>query len=145
VYKRQDLMSGEVGNDRYYVGIGDGHDTIEEREGGGWDRLRIDLTGVDLGMEAGDETFTEHIALRRVSGDLHISMSSRGETAYGSVVIKNFESELSRVETLEIYQGDMAVTRDVDLTSAYVQAGDEYSRFTISDFSTEYGQVALPS
>ncbi len=140
-----DLMSGEAGDDRYYVGIGDGHDTIEERDGGGWDRLRIDLTGVDLGFGAGDEAFTDHIAARKVSGDLHISMSTRGETAYGSIVIKNFENELSRVETLQIYEGNSRVTRDVDLTSVYVQAGDEYSRFTISDFSTEYGQVALPS
>jgi hypothetical protein len=140
-----DLMSGEEGDDRYFVGIGDGHDTIEERDGGGWDRLRIDLTGVDLGFGAGDEAFTEHIAARKVAGDLHISMSTRGETAYGSIVIKNFESELSRVETLQIYEGNSPVTRDIDLTSVYVQAGDEYSRFTISDFSTEYGQVALPS
>ncbi|MEC7718525.1 MAG: M10 family metallopeptidase C-terminal domain-containing protein [Planctomycetota bacterium] len=145
-----DLMSGQAGNDGYVVGIGDGHDTIEERQGGGIDRLRIDLTGVDLGPEyveeeLYDQAFEDHIAARKFNGDLFISMSTRGETAYGSVVIKDFENELSRVETLQIYQGEEAITRDVDLGSVYISAGDEYSRFEISDFSSEFGQIALPS
>lgn len=145
-----DLMAGGAGNDGYVVGIGDGHDTIEEREGGGIDRLRIDLTGVDLGPEyveeeLYDQAFEDHIAAKKFNGDLFISMSTRGETAYGSIVIKDFENELSRVETLQIYQGEEAITRDVDLGSVYIAAGDEYSRFEISDFSSEFGQIALPS
>ena len=145
-----DMMVGGTGSDSYVVGIGDGHDTIEEREGGGVDRLTIDLTGVDLGPdydeeELFDQAFTDHIAARKFNGDLFLSMSTRGESAYGSIVIKDFEDELSRVETLRVYRGDEAITRDVDLESVYISASDEYSRFEISDFSSEFGQIALPS
>ncbi|MEC8800723.1 MAG: M10 family metallopeptidase C-terminal domain-containing protein [Planctomycetota bacterium] len=145
-----DMMVGGTGSDSYVVGIGDGHDTIEEREGGGVDRLTIDLSGVDLGPdydeeELFDQAFTDHIAARKFNGDLFLSMSTRGESAYGSIVIKDFEDELSRVETLRVYRGDEAITRDVDLESVYISASDEYSRFEISDFSSEFGQIALPS
>ena len=76
----------------------------------------------------------------------HLKETLDPTTAAPTVVdAMDFEDELSRVETLRVYRGDEAITRDVDLESVYISASDEYSRFEISDFSSEFGQIALPS
>ena len=137
-----DFTSGGSGNDTYVFGVADGKDTINEQLGGGRDTLRLDLTGLNL-RNATEATFKSAIVARKVGIDLHVAIWPSAGRELSSVVIKNMGKGLSRVEAIQIYEGNRQIGRTVDLNSVYLQASDEYRRFKITDFSSSIGQIAV--
>lgn len=140
-----DYLDGGIGDDTYLFGTGDGHDTIVDA--GGVDTVRIDLSLASIdatGFLGETNALPDYIAARVVGSQLHLSLSPKGDQAHGSIVIRDMQTASSRIEILQIYDGNRKIGRNIDLASIFVQAGDEYSRFKVSEFASDFGQIAVP-
>lgn len=135
-----DTMIGGAGDDTYTIGIADGRDTINEQLGSGRDTLRLDLDGLKF-ANLTEAIFANAIAARRVGTDLHVAIwPSKGDNL-ASVVIKEMGVGRNRIETIEMYDGTRKIGRSVDLNSIYVQASDAWTRYKITEFSSDFGQI----
>lgn len=134
-----DLLRGGAGNDRYQWNLGDGRDTIREENAGGIDFLEFyDVTGRLNSLE---DDFTAF----RLGNDLRIDLTLDQGQALGTMVVKNFAQEGSRVETLKMFDGDgRQIGVNVDVSSIFAQAGSKGTRFRVTDNLGQYGYLATP-
>lgn len=135
-----DTMSGNAGDDIYTIGIADGRDVINEQLGAGRDTLRLDLEGLKF-ANLTEAVFANAVAARKVGNDLHIAIWPKAGENIASVVITDMGVGKNRIETIEIYDSSRQIGRSVDLNSIYVQASDAWTRYKITEFSSDFGQI----
>jgi len=121
-YGGNDIMIGNERHDTYRWFLGDGDDLIDERQGGGVDRLVLE-SFADLGLD----NFTDDLRFRRLGRDLIIDFKLDDELiTQGSIRIRNQRWGLSRVETLD------AFGTDVDLRDVYNKTNAIDQKFVIN-------------
>jgi hypothetical protein len=137
-----DLLRGGAGHDVYIWETGDGIDTIREEQGGGRDAIRIqDLTG-ELDALENDFVFSQ---VGNGLRDLRIDITMNRGQSHGSIIITDQKWGMSQVETLRLYDGNNnQIGNDIDLTSIYANATNLKQRFTLTEFQTANGFIAVP-
>ncbi|HMO15618.1 MAG TPA: M10 family metallopeptidase C-terminal domain-containing protein [Pirellulaceae bacterium] len=131
-----DILIGNSGHDIYQFTLGDGHNIIDERQGGGRDIVRF-VAMPDLGFN----DFSENFYFRRLNRDLVIDVRLAGEpVTQMSVRIKDQLWGGSRVETLE-FNGQR-----IDLLDLYSKTNNVDQRFAINltEPETTFGRLVSP-
>ncbi|MDP1560235.1 MAG: M10 family metallopeptidase C-terminal domain-containing protein, partial [Pirellulaceae bacterium] len=132
-----DILRGGAGDDTYIWAIGDGHDRIEELNGGGRDRLVIET------RHTGIADFTEDLRFTRMGLiDLRIEFMPGGGDAIGSVTIQT-QQGLSRVESL-VLQGLAGGDLTVDITTFMADLPNQRTALTLTDQSSVLGRLVAP-
>ncbi len=133
-----DVLVGGRNNDRYVFNIGDGSDTILEQGEFGFDTLEI-KGPVSLDSLADDITF------ERINDDLlvRLELDSLPDRANDQILISDFASWPSRVESLELSNADGNFAR-VSLTSVFNQLSSARQRFDLSGSSDRWGSLVTP-
>jgi Ca2+-binding RTX toxin-like protein len=133
----QDQMFGGAGDDRYIWRFGDGRDSIFETGAGGVDTLEIrDSSGTLGALEQG-------LVFRRLGNDLRIDLRVEGQAAQGTVLIKDYGTAGSEVETLSLFAADGSrIGPDVDLTTIFSNSDDSFKRFEVTTAQNANGAIA---
>ena len=139
-FSGNDTLRGGAGNDEYFYTLGDDFDVINEETLAGRDSLTLSGFGAF-------DSFTEDLSFRVINSgrDLDIQLTLDGGNTQGGIVIKNMAWGGSRIETLEI-QGAMGlpIGSDIDLRSIFVYSTTQLRNFRETEFTTEFGTLAVP-
>lgn len=134
-----DQLYGGSGDDRYIWRFGDGRDSIREEGEGGFDVLEIrDSSGTLGALEQG-------LVFRRLGNDLRIDLRVEGQSAQGTVLIKDYADAGSEVETLSLFAADGSkIGSDVDLTTIFSNSDETFKRFVVTTDQNANGSIAIP-
>ncbi len=139
-FSGNDTLRGGAGNDEYFYTLGDDFDVINEETLAGRDSVILSGFGAF-------DSFTEDLSFRVINNgrDLDIQLTLDGGNTQGGIVIKNMAWGGSRIETLEI-QGAMGlpIGSDIDLRSIFVYSTTQLRNFRETEFTTEFGTLAVP-
>lgn len=134
-----DTIFGGLGNDRFDYTLGDGFDTINEEAAGGRETLTINGFGAF-------DSFTEDLSFRVINlRDLDIQLTIDGGPSQGGIIIKDMAWGGSRLETLRI-QGaaGSSIGPNIDLRSIFVYSTTALQNFSATEFTSEFGSLAVP-
>ena len=136
----RDLLMGGRNNDTYYFQLGHGHDTIDEQNLGGFEKVII------RGFE-NFNSFRNDLAFRRLGNDLEIriDLDNLDDPTADTITIKNMTSVGSRVERLELQRDGLASSFGaISLPSIFSQSDDTLKRFEVIAGSDAFGRLASP-
>jgi serralysin len=138
-FSGNDILRGGAGNDRYNYTLGDDFDTINEETFGGRDVLTIKGFGTF-------NSLTGDLSFRVLNGrDLDIQLTLDNGETQGGILIKNMAWGGSRIETLKIQDAmGMDIGPDIDLRSIFVYSTTELKTFRATEFTSEFGTLAVP-
>ena len=134
-----DRLSGGAGDDTYQWFLGDGRDQIVEQGLGGVDVLEIN--------DASDriDVLEDDLFFRRLGNDLRIDLRPEPTDGVGTIIVKDFATTASQVETLRLFDSTgLQIGSDIDLTSVFTDLDAIGGRFQATAQTGPNGVIAVP-
>jgi Ca2+-binding RTX toxin-like protein len=134
-----DVLRGGAGSDKYFYTLGDDFDTIDEETLAGRELLTVKGFGAF-------NSLAQDMSFRVLNGlDLDIQLTLDGGESLGGILIKNMGWGGSRIETLRLQDAEgMRIGPDIDLRSIFVYSTSELTKFRATEFTSEFGTLAVP-
>lgn len=138
-----DILMGGAGDDMYQWSVGDGNDRIRELGAGGNDILRISVPG-NLYTTFRNNPLESSVLFRRQGRNLEIQFDFDGSRGRSTLRLEHQSVASSAVETLRLIADGQMVESDIDLTSVYQNSTGAFRHFTLTNFQSDYGFIAVP-
>ena len=112
-----DIARGGAGDDTYVWSFGDGRDIVREEANGGTDIIQLRDDGGNI------TSLDDDMVFRKLGRDLRIDLTFNQGEGQGTMLIVDYETTESRVETLQIFGGGgNQIGGDIDLTTVFATA-----------------------
>ena len=112
-----DILRGGAGNDTYVWSFGDGRDVVREQGSDGIDIIQLRDDGGNI------TSLDDDMVFRKLGRDLRIDLTFNQGAGQGTMLIVDYETTESRVETLQIFGvGGNQIGGDIDLTTVFATA-----------------------